>query len=93
MSQLRELATKSHDFLVDHLAKEESHLMPLIQQHFTNDELSDLVGNIMGKRSSDNMRQIMDISVENLPEDEQEDMRMHMTACMKGTFFEKWLSR
>jgi len=93
LEELYELAAKSHQFLVRHLEKEESQCMPLIQQHFTHSELEDMVGNIMGKRSSDKMREILKISVENLPEGEREDMRDHMVACMKDTFFEKWLSR
>tara|TARA_B110000971_G_scaffold189382_1_gene199709 strand:- start:309 stop:524 length:216 start_codon:yes stop_codon:yes gene_type:complete len=44
-----------------HLAKEESDCLPLVMEHLTIAEMKDLVGNIMGKRSSENMEEIMSL--------------------------------
>ncbi|GMI12151.1 hypothetical protein TrVE_jg37 [Triparma verrucosa] len=75
-----------------HLLKEETECMPLITQSLTSDEITSLVGEIMGTRSSEQMKEIMKLTVENLPGDEQENMVKHMNKAMEGTFFEKWLS-
>lgn len=60
--------------LLQHLAKEESQCMPLVKKHLSKDEINDLVGKIMGKRSSDIMGQILSLAVRNLPPTEREEM-------------------
>ena len=73
-----------------HLLKEETECMPLISQTLTQAEMTELVGDIMGTRSSSQMREIMTLAVNELPRDEQEAMVSHMNKAMEGTFFEKW---
>jgi len=77
--------------LSEHLEKEETHCLPMLQEHLTKEEISSLVGNIMGKRSAELMGKILDLAVFSLPEDEREDMVRHMKNAMAGTFFAKWL--
>jgi hemerythrin-like domain-containing protein len=39
--------------LMVHLEKEETQCMPLVVKHLNKEEINDLVGQIMGKRSSE----------------------------------------
>eukprot|EP00586_Coscinodiscus_wailesii_P018565 CAMPEP_0172500862 /NCGR_PEP_ID=MMETSP1066-20121228/143954_1 /TAXON_ID=671091 /ORGANISM="Coscinodiscus wailesii, Strain CCMP2513" /LENGTH=368 /DNA_ID=CAMNT_0013275343 /DNA_START=30 /DNA_END=1133 /DNA_ORIENTATION=+ len=84
-------ANLSHH-LFEHLKKEEVQCMPLVEKHLTRQEIYDLVGNIMGKRSSSIMTQILTMAVQNLSPVEREDMVRSMKQAMVGTFFESWLS-
>ncbi len=77
--------------LMTHLDKEETHCMPLVAQYLTKMEINDLVGKIMGKRSSELMSQILIMAVQNLPEADRDDMVRYMKQAMVGTFFERWL--
>lgn len=77
--------------LISHLNKEESHCMPLVAQYLTKGEINDLVGKIMGKRSSELMSQILTMAVQNLDEQDRDDMVKYMKQAMVGTFFERWL--
>ena len=78
--------------LMVHLEKEESQCLPLVVKHLSKSEIHDLVGQIMGKRSSDMIEDILTMAVQNLKETEREDMVKHMKQAMVGTFFDKWLS-
>jgi len=78
--------------LLEHLEKEENHCIPLVKEHLIHDEINDLVGRIMGKRSSDVMIQILNLAVNNLPKEDRESMVSYMKQAMVGTFFERWLS-
>ncbi len=77
--------------LMAHLDKEETHCMPLVAQYLTRMEINDLVGKIMGKRSSELMSQILTMAVQNLPEADRDEMVRYMKQAMVGTFFERWL--
>ena len=77
--------------LVTHLAKEESHCLPLVKKHLDVKEIHELVGSIMGKRSSKIMGEILSLAVQNLPHEERYKMIFHMKEAMIGTYFEKWL--
>lgn len=88
---LKDQTTMLSSHLFEHLAKEENHCIPLVKKHLTHDEINDLVGRIMGKRSSDVMKQILNLAVHNLPEWDRDDMVRHMKEAMVGTFFERWL--
>ncbi|KAL7531032.1 hypothetical protein ACHAXR_005455 [Thalassiosira sp. AJA248-18] len=77
--------------LMTHLDKEETHCMPLVAQYLTKAEINDLVGKIMGKRSSELMSQILTMAVQNLNETDRDDMVRYMKQAMVGTFFERWL--
>ena len=77
--------------LYTHLEKEENQCMPLVVKHLSRSEIHDLVGNIMGKRSSDLIAQIMTMAVQNLTHDEREEMIKYMKQAMEGTFFDRWL--
>ena len=77
--------------LYQHLEKEENQCMPLVVKHLSRNEIHDLVGNIMGKRSSDLIAQIMTMAVQNLTHDEREEMIKYMKQAMEGTFFDRWL--
>ena len=77
--------------LMTHLDKEETHCMPLVAQYLTKAEINDLVGKIMGKRSSELMSQILTMAVQNLNEKDRDDMVRYMKQAMVGTFFERWL--
>jgi len=74
-----------------HLAKEEESCLPLVEKHLDTREIHDLVGSIMGKRSSQMMSQILSLAVQNLPQNERVKMMFHMKEAMTGTFFERWL--
>jgi zinc finger-like protein len=77
--------------LIAHLDKEETHCMPLVAQYLTKTEINDLVGKIMGKRSSELMSQILTLAVQNLNEQDRDEMVKYMKQAMLGTFFERWL--
>ncbi|KAL7545336.1 hypothetical protein ACHAWF_008691 [Thalassiosira exigua] len=77
--------------LMTHLDKEETHCMPLVAQYLTKAEINDLVGKIMGKRSSELMSQILTMAVQNLDESDRDEMVRYMKQAMVGTFFERWL--
>lgn len=88
---LLEGTTNLLQHLTTHLEKEETHCMPLVAEYLTKAEIHDLVGKIMGKRSSELMSQILTMAVENLNEADRDDMVRYMKQAMVGTFFERWL--
>ena len=88
---LKDQITALSEHLLEHLDKEENHCMPLVKQHLTQDEIKDLVGRIMGKRSNEIMIQILNLAVNNLPEEDRVKMVTYMKQAMVGTFFERWL--
>lgn len=89
---LKDRTTMLTRHLLQHLEKEEVHCIPLVKQHLTHDEINDLVGRIMGQRSSDVMIQILNLAVHNLPEEDRDEMVRYMKQAMVGTFFERWLT-
>ena len=94
-SQWLKLSTQTDNVtkhLSEHLLKEETECMPLIQKNLSNSEMQDLVGDIMGTRSSDQMRDLLNLAIQELPKEEKADMVAYMNKAMEGTFFEKWLS-
>jgi len=91
VEKLHMLMTNLLEHLMEHLDKEETMCMPLVVKHLNKEEINDLVGQIMGKRSSETIAKIMSMAVENLDETDREEMVRHMKQAMVGTFFEKWL--
>lgn len=89
---LKEQTDQLTKHLEQHLEKEETHCLPMVKKHMTNDEISTLVGQIMGKRSAEMMGKILNLAVCSLPSDEREDMVECLKKAMGGTFFEKWLT-
>lgn len=89
--QLQESTKNLMRHLITHLDKEETHCMPLVAECLTKAEINDLVGKIMGKRSSELMSQILTMAVQNLNEEDRDDMVRYMKQAMVGTFFERWL--
>ena len=92
INQLKEQTQHLIQHLLQHLEKEETQCLPMVQRHLSNEEISNLVGNIMGQRSADVMTKILNLAVCSLPTEERQDMVKHMKKAMVGTFFEKWLS-
>ncbi len=90
--QLKEQTDTLSQHLLTHLQKEETQCLPMVQRHLSKDEISTLVGKIMGQRSAEIMAKILNLAVCSLPIDERQDMVDHMVKAMKGTFFEKWLT-
>lgn len=78
--------------LMAHLEKEETQCMPLVVKYLGKDEIHELVGNIMGKRSADTIAQIMTMAVQNLDVTDREEMVKYMKQSMAGTFFDRWLT-
>jgi len=64
--------------LITHLDKEETHCMPLVAQYLTKAEINDLVGKIMGKRSSELMSQVLTMAVQHLNDQDRDDMVKYM---------------
>lgn len=87
-----DLALSLSKHLMTHLEKEETQCMPLVIKHLNKTEINDLVGQIMGKRSSDTIAQIMTMAVQNLNEADRNEMVKYMKQAMVGTFFERWLT-
>ncbi|GAX24201.1 hypothetical protein FisN_4Lh293 [Fistulifera solaris] len=77
--------------LMHHLKKEETQCMPLVAQHLSKEEIHELVGQIMGKRSADTIAQIMTMAVQSLNEADRIEMVKYMKQAMSGTFFDRWL--
>jgi hypothetical protein len=71
---VHDMTTTLSQHLMAHLAKEETQCLPLVVKHLSNAEIDDLVGKIMGKRSSDTMSQIMSMAVQNLSETDREEV-------------------
>lgn len=92
MKEIMSLTKTLTQHLFVHLEKEENQCLPLVVKHMTKSEIHDLVGQIMGKRSSDMIAQILTMAVQNLDEADQEGMVKHMKQAMAGTFFDQWLS-
>jgi len=90
--QLKEQTDNLTQHLEQHLKKEETQCLPMVRKHLTDEEISHLVGNIMGKRSAEVMSKILNLAVCSLPAEERDDMVQHMKKAMVGTFFEKWLT-
>lgn len=88
---LKEQTDNLTQHLEQHLEKEETQCLPMVKKHLSNDEISGLVGNIMGKRSAEMMGKILNLAICTLPTEERDDMVMCLKKAMGGTFFEKWL--
>jgi len=89
---LADLMSVLRGHLLKHLEKEEVQCIPLVRKHLNNEEINDLVGLIMGKRSSSQVSQILTMAVQNLPINRRDEMVQYMKQAMVGTFFERWLS-
>lgn len=89
---LKEQTDQLTQHLSVHLEKEETQCLPMVKKHLSNEEISELVGNIMGKRSAELMGKILNLAVCSLPGDERDDMVRCLKKAMGGTFFEKWLT-
>jgi iron-sulfur cluster repair protein YtfE (RIC family) len=89
---IQKMTSSLMQHLMVHLEKEETQCMPLVVKHLNKEEINDLVGQIMGKRSSETIANIMSMAIENLEETEHEEMVLYMKQAMVGTFFEKWLA-
>lgn len=92
MKSIHELTQTLSGHLMTHLEKEEKQCMPLVVKHLSKTEIHDLVGQIMGKRSSDMISEIMTMAVQNLNQADRLEMVKYMKQAMAGTFFDKWLS-
>jgi hypothetical protein len=91
MKEIGSLVKTLNQHLMVHLEKEEKQCMPLVVKHLSKSEIHDLVGKIMGKRSSDMIAQILTMAVQNLNQADKEEMVKHMKQAMVGTFFDRWL--
>eukprot|EP00934_Nitzschia_sp_Nitz4_P002383 Nitzschia sp. Nitz4//scaffold195_size40117//26840//28981//NITZ4_007578-RA/size40117-processed-gene-0.38-mRNA-1//1//CDS//3329540371//2378//frame0 len=92
MNSVHDLTCSLSEHLMVHLDREEMQCLPLVVKHLSKSEITDLVGQIMGKRSSDIMSGIMTMAVQSLEQDERHEMVRYMKQAMAGTFFDKWLS-
>jgi len=92
MKEVLSLVKTLNQHLMVHLEKEEKQCLPLVVKHLSKSEIHDLVGKIMGKRSSDMIVDILTMAVQNLKEADREEMVKHMKQAMVGTFFDTWLS-
>lgn len=92
MKEIRSLVKTLNQHLMVHLEKEEKQCMPLVVKHLSKSEIHELVGKIMGKRSSDMIAQILTMAVQNLNEADKEEMVKHMKQAMVGTYFDRWLA-
>jgi len=90
--EILKLTSSLMEHLMEHLEKEETQCMPLVVKLLNKEEINDLVGQIMGKRSSETIAEIMRLAIENLEVTEREEMLTYMKQAMVGTFFEKWLA-
>lgn len=77
--------------LMNHLEKEETQCLPLVVKYLSKNEIVELVGLIMGRRSADTIANIMTMAVQNLAIDEREEMIKYMKQSMENTFFDQWL--
>jgi hypothetical protein len=90
-ADLKNMVSRLSNHLFRHLEKEEVQCLPLVAKHMTKEEINELVGKIMGRRSSDMMAKILTMAVQTLPMSEREEMIENMKQAMVGTFFERWL--
>eukprot|EP00980_Cylindrotheca_fusiformis_P006384 scaffold1362_cov125-Cylindrotheca_fusiformis.AAC.7 len=92
MKEVHKLITKLSHHLIVHQEKEEMQCLPLVVKYLSKSEIHDLVGQIMGQRSSETIAQIMTMAVQNLDEAERDEMVTYMKQATAGTFFDRWLS-
>lgn len=92
IKSVHELTRILSQHLMAHLEKEEKQCLPLVVKHLSKSEIHDLVGQIMGKRSSDMISEIMTMAVQSLNQSDRLEMVKYMKQAMAGTFFDKWLS-
>jgi len=92
LGMLEDRTTEAVNYFYEHLQKEETSALPLIQKLFSLNEMKSLVGDIMGKRPAGLMREILDMMIRNLDPEEQQNMLHNMRSAVEGTYFEKWLS-
>ena len=73
--------------LMNHLDKEETECLPLVAQHLSKEEIHELVGKIMGKRSADTIAQIMTMAVQSLAQEDRDEMVKYMKESMAGVSY------
>lgn len=79
------------DGMVSHLVQEEEKMWPLLKQHFTADEQSEIVAQIFGQMPGDRLREMLPWMIRVLSVTEQNTMMNHILQVTKSTMFEKWL--
>lgn len=93
VGELASLTVRLVKHLNAHLDKEETNALPVIKQTLSHSEIEELVGEIMGKRSTDMMTKFLQIMVRNLPPLDQRTVMRHLQHVTEDTFFAKWLEK
>mmetsp|Transcript_87377 Transcript_87377/g.247990 ORF Transcript_87377/g.247990 Transcript_87377/m.247990 type:complete len:545 (+) Transcript_87377:697-2331(+) len=93
LAKLENHTSEAANHFYVHLEKEENSALPLIQKVFTNEEMQQLVGDIMGRRPAELMTSIVTMMLRNLDHEESSVMLCNMQQAVAGTYFEKWLAQ
>lgn len=90
--ELKKLMATSRQEIGDHFAEEEAYVFPLFQRHFTNEDMTQLLGQIMGQRGSEFIEILLQILERNLTAAEKSHVIDSFCNATKDTFFKNWLS-
>ena len=74
-----------------HWQLEEEQCLPLVMKYLSRTEINDLVGKVMGKRSSATLDNIMTMAMQNLKEVDRMEMITCLREALSETFFDSWL--
>eukprot|EP00188_Purpureofilum_apyrenoidigerum_P004035 Plantae.Rhodophyta-Purpureofilum_apyrenoidigerum.ctg4396.p1 GENE.Plantae.Rhodophyta-Purpureofilum_apyrenoidigerum.ctg4396~~Plantae.Rhodophyta-Purpureofilum_apyrenoidigerum.ctg4396.p1 ORF type:complete len:123 (+),score=20.00 Plantae.Rhodophyta-Purpureofilum_apyrenoidigerum.ctg4396:1000-1368(+) len=85
------VARTLRDDMLHHLKMEETHLWPLLEQNFTEEEQSEVVSMIFGQMPSEILQEMLPWMIRVLSASERDEMMNHIYAVTGSTLFEKWL--
>lgn len=89
--KLHGLAETLRDDMVAHLKREEKHMWPVLQEHFSLDEQTKIVSLIFGHMPADRLRELLPWMLRSLSISEGNTMMNHILEITRSTMFKTWL--
>ncbi|KAM7273757.1 hypothetical protein ACFE04_028421 [Oxalis oulophora] len=89
--KLHGMCQSMHNFLCDHVHREEIELWPLFRKYFSVEEQLKIIQSILGRTSSEILKDIIPWQMEFLTTQEQQAMMSVMCNATKYTMFSEWL--
>lgn len=85
------LAETLRDDMVSHLKREEKDMWPVLKQHFSLEEQSEVVALIFGQMPASRLRELLPWMIRSLSVSEGNIMMNHILEVTRSTMFETWL--
>lgn len=89
--KLHGLAETLRDDMVSHLKREEKDMWPVLKQHFSLEEQSEVVALIFGQMPANRLRELLPWMIRSLSVSEGNIMMNHILEVTRSTMFETWL--